>query len=103
MKADYELEFYEKVMASYAKNCQDKGNLEICRCHLLIELMEILKETKNKEFVKNTLLVINSLYGNCPPDLYDSVGTDIDNLTSEEKETLIPHFKIEFNHAGGVL
>ena len=90
-------------MTLYVDNCPDKDKLEICRCHLLIKLMEVLRETNNKEFVKNTLLVINSLYGNYPPDYYNSVGSDIADLTSEEKETLIPYFKIEFKHIGGVL
>ena len=103
MKADYETEFYDKVITLYVENCPDKDKLEICRCHLLIKLMENLKETNNREFVKNTLLVINSLYGNCPPDSYNSVGYDIEDLTSEEKEILIPHFKRELNHVGGML
>ena len=64
----------------------------------IIKLMRSLKYRKNKEFIKNSLLFVLSLFSDedKPPDFYCNIGNDIRNATDKEHKEIIFELKKEF-------
>ncbi len=62
----------------------------------IIELMEKLKDNKDKELARNALIVLLSLCDDVPPDLFHNLGTDIEKLSEEERIKVLKKLKESF-------
>lgn len=93
---DYELDYYIKIVEFFQSNNLDRSTIEIWKSKSLIELMKILKRTKNKEFVKNALIFMLSLFEHIPPDLYNNSGISTEILNNKDKESYLSILKTEF-------
>lgn len=93
-----DFEFYAEKIEQF-QNLKDHGNdieLEIWRCNLLIELMENLKIAGNQDLVKNTIVLILTLYYEDSIKNYNSVGKNALELTRAEKIAYLAIIKNEF-------
>jgi hypothetical protein len=93
---DYELDFYIKIIEFFQSNDVDRETTEIWKNKSLIELMKVLKRTKNKEFVKNAILLIISLFEHIPPDIYNNKGVNTEIMKEKDKESYLSILKTEF-------
>jgi hypothetical protein len=85
---DSELAYYLKIIEFFQNQTQDPESIELWKNKSLIELMKVLKRTKNKLLVRNALLIIISLFEHLPPDLFNNKGINANLLNKEEKATL---------------
>ena len=93
---EYELEFYSRIFNYFQKSNFDYKKTEIWKSKTLIELMEILKRTKNRVFVANAIILLISLFEDNPPDIYNNLGDDVNQISKEEREILKAELKNEF-------
>jgi len=94
---DYsELDYYSDIIEFFQNPNVNKETIEIWKDKSLIELMKVLERTSRKEFVKNAILVILSLFDEHPPDIYTSRGTNVNSLDNGEKGSYLSVLKTEF-------
>jgi len=93
---EYELEYYDKILEFFQNRDNNMETAEIWRSKTIIELMKVLERTKNREMVKNALLLIISLYQELPPDGYNDRGVNSDSLDDEQKALFLSELKSEF-------
>ncbi|MFW9936803.1 MAG: hypothetical protein ACFFD5_04095 [Candidatus Thorarchaeota archaeon] len=93
---DMELDYYLKIVEFFQSNNVDQDAIEIWKNESFIELMKVLKRTKNKEFVKNALILIISLFGHVPPDLFNNRGISTNILNEKDKASYLSILKTEF-------
>ena len=89
-----DFEFYAEKIEQF-QNLKDHGSdeeLEIWRCNLFMELMENLKIAGNQDLVKNTLVLILTLYHEDSINQYNSTGkvvADLDEAAKLQFEAII--------------
>ena len=93
---DFELAYYIKIIDFFQSNNIDRDKIEIFKSKSLIELMKVLKRTKNKEFVTNAILLIISLFEHESPDLFNIRGIKAEILNEKDKESYLSILKAEF-------
>jgi len=91
-----EEELYEKIINMFLKEGEKPNIKEIMKSKSIIELMEKLKDNKNKELARNALVVLLSLYDDFPPDLFHNLGTDIEKLSEEDRIEALKKLKETF-------
>jgi len=89
-------ELYEKIINMFLKEGEKPNLKEIMKSKSIIELMEKLKDNKNKELARNALVVLLSLYDDFPPDLFHNLGTDIEKLSEEDRIEALKKLKETF-------
>ncbi len=96
---DAELSCYIKLIDCYLKNQKDYFKKQLCKNKSIIKLMRCSDyKKKNKESIKNSLIFVLSLFEdeNKPPDLYSTIGKDIEATTDKEQNVIISILKKEF-------
>jgi len=93
---DFELNCYLKIIENFQDHRTNRETRVIFMNHSLIELMKIFKRTKNREMVANAIILILSLFEEMPPDNYNNLGVNIDEIPYKDKHNLIEHLKEEF-------
>ncbi len=94
-----EMNCYMRIFDCFSKVKDQVEGKEKCRDRYLVKLMSALKIKEDKNFARNALLLIQSLYDGeeKPADIYENLGKDAnDSLNSKEKEALISELKTEF-------
>ena len=91
-----ELDYYSNIIDFFQNPKENKETIEIWKDKSFIELMKVLERTSRKEFVKNAILLILSLFDEHPPDLYTSRGTNVNSLDNGEKRSYMSVLKTEF-------
>ena len=61
-------------------------------------LMDGLKSTHNKELAKNALILLLNLYDDYPPDLFSTLGDEIEALSDEDRDEAMDKLKDIFLH-----
>jgi len=89
-------ELYEKIINIFLKEGEKPNIKEIMKSKSIIELMEKLKNNKDKELARNALVVLLSLYDDFPPDLFHNLGTDIEKLSEEDRMEALKKLKESF-------
>jgi len=89
-------ELYEKIINIFLKEGEKPNIKEIMKSKSIIELMEKLKNNKDKELARNALVVLLSLYDDFPPDLFHNLGTDIEKLSEEDRIEALKKLKESF-------
>ena len=93
---DIELDYYQNIIDYFENKQIDRVSTEIWKSKTYIKLMKVLERTQNKEYVRNAILMILSLFEDKPPDFYNNQGTDSNSLNSEERKSLKTILKSEF-------
>lgn len=93
---NFEFDYYVSIIEFFQNQNVNKETIEIWKSKSLIELMKILERSSRKEFVKNAILVILSLFDENLPDIYNSRGTNVNSLDNGEKRSYISILKTEF-------
>ena len=93
---NYELDYYSNIIEFFQNPNVNKETIELWKNNSFIELMKVLERTSRKEFVKNAILLIISLFEEYPPDIYTSRGTNVNSLDNGEKRSYIDVLKMEF-------
>ena len=93
---NFELDYYLSIIDFFQNQNTDRETTEIWKNKSLIELMKVLKRTRKKEFVKNAIIIILSLFDKMPPDICNSRGTKVNSLTNGEKLSYVNILKSEF-------
>lgn len=83
-----EMNCYERIINSFLNNKNDLNQREYAKNHSIVKLIKSSKCRNNKNFIKNALILVLSLYDEEPADLYCSYGNDIDSCTEIEKKAL---------------
>ncbi len=92
-----ESEFYMEILEKYSKICDDEDEKLIGVCQKIVELMEILRITNDKQLVKNALIFILSLFDLDHVVEFKSSGDHTSNyISNQEKEKLISILEEEF-------
>ena len=92
---NYELDYYLSIIEYFQNKDTNRETTEIWKNKSFIQLMKVLKRTRNKEFVKNAIILILSLFDKMPPDFYSSRGIQVNSLTNSEKLTYVNLLKSE--------
>ncbi len=88
-----ELNCYTKILNIFLKVGDDERLKDIWKSRAMLKLMEKLKTHKNKNVVKNALIILLSLFEDVPADLFDSVGSDLENISEKERQEVILKLK----------
>jgi len=93
---NYELDYYLSIIEFFQNQDTNEETTEIWKNKSFIQLMRVLKRTRNKEFVKNAIILILSLSDRMPPDTYNNRGIKVNSLTNSDKISYINLLKSEF-------
>jgi hypothetical protein len=93
---DYELDYYLSIIDFFQNQDTNRETTEIWKNKSFIQLMKVLKRTRRKEFVKNAIILILSLFDELPPDSYNNKGIKVNSLESEDKLSYVNLLKSEF-------
>ena len=93
---NYELDYYIGIIDFFQNQNTNRETTEIWKNKSLIELMKVLKRTRNKEFVKNAIILILSLFEEIPPDSYNNRGMKANSLSNSDKVSYVNLLKSEF-------
>lgn len=91
-----EYDYYSKIIEFSQNQNVNKETVELWKNKSFIELMKVLERSCQKEFVKNAILIILSLFEEHPPDIYSSLGKNVDSLNNGDKMSYITLLKTEF-------
>ena len=89
----YEDEIYQSMLDLFFEGKKKPELKDILQHRSIVKLMSRLKNNKNKELAKNALIVMLSLFDDYPADLFDSIGTDLETLSEEEREGAMEKLK----------
>jgi hypothetical protein len=92
-----EVDCYTKIINLFLKIGKDPISIETWKDKAILKIMNMLKDPKNKRWVKNALIILLSLFDDKPPDLYSNLGKKVKNLSNEETEQVISKLKDEFS------
>jgi hypothetical protein len=95
---DYELDYYLSIIDFFQNQNANPETTELWRNKSFIQLMKVLKRTKKKEFVKNAIILILSLFDELPPDSYNNRGIQPNLLTNSDKLSYVNILKSEFGN-----
>jgi len=93
---NYELEYYLNIIDFFQNQNTIKKTTEIWKNKSFIELMSVLKRTSKKEFVKNAIILILSLFDEMPVDMYNNKGIKVNSLTNGDKQSYVNILRSEF-------
>jgi len=93
---DFEMNYYLKIIDYFQKDGINKENTEIWKNQSFIELMKLLEHKKNEDLVTNSIILMLSLFEDFPPDTYNTRGVDINQISNEERKSLIAGLEEEF-------
>jgi len=94
---DFEIECISKIWDYYYKKILGHECQDISISFLLIKLMDVLKESENKDLITKALLLTISFFHHIPSgDIYDHRGIDIEILPRRPKKEAIELLRQEF-------
>jgi len=91
-----ELDYFLSIIDFYQNQNTNKETAELWKDKSFIELMNVLKITRKKEFVKNAIILILSLIDQMPPDTYNKGGIKANSLINGDKLSYVNILKSEF-------
>lgn len=95
-KNDFELECISKIWDYYYKKVVNHKRVEVPISFLLIKLMDVLKQTNDKELITKALLITISFFRNVPADLYNKRGIEICLLPKKYRKKALLLLRQEF-------
>ena len=94
---ELEMICYDRILQVF-NNQKEMGReeLKLWKHKTIIKIMEIWNDTRNMNLVRNSLILMISLFGNIPPDIYNNRGININLLSEEDRNVLVDQLKGEF-------
>ncbi len=91
------MDCYDKIL-KYFENIQerDRDEIRLWKTRALIKIMEFWENTKNDTLLRNSTILLISLFESIPPDIYNNRGVDINLLSNEDRKLLAEELKFEF-------
>ncbi|MBD3198287.1 MAG: hypothetical protein GF317_24775 [Candidatus Lokiarchaeota archaeon] len=80
-----ETEFLTKVIERYTEVNEDPVEKELLKSHSIRELMEILPNVEDKEFLNEAMPILLSLFDDNCVDPFGRCSKDVENLSHTEK------------------
>ena len=96
---NFELDYYLSIIDFFQNQNGIKETTEIWKNKSFIELMNILKRSSRRMFVKNAIILILSLFDEMPADRYTNKGIKVCSLTNGDKQSYVNILMSEFNNA----
>ena len=96
---NFELDYYLSIIDFFQNQNGIKETTEIWKNKSFIELMNILKRSSRRMFVKNAIILILSLFDEMPADRYTNKGIKVSSLTNGDKQSYVNILMSEFNNA----
>ncbi|NVM17135.1 MAG: hypothetical protein HWN80_05415 [Candidatus Lokiarchaeota archaeon] len=93
---NHELDYYLSIIDFFQNQSANEETTEIWKNKSFIQLMKVLKRTRDKEFVKNAIILILTLFDKIPPDIYNNRGIKANSLTNSDKLSYVNLLKSEF-------
>ncbi len=90
-----DLDYYYDILEQYQQIFKTEKDKDIWKYRVYMQLMELLIDKNNITLVRNSILLILSLFENLPPDHYNNHGININSITKAEKKILISNLKEE--------
>ncbi|MHA1914130.1 MAG: hypothetical protein ACW986_10325 [Promethearchaeota archaeon] len=94
--ANSEMKCYQIIFDSFQSEKVNRDRLELWKNRALIKLMKLLENKRNRIVVTNAIILLLSLCEDIPPDNYNRLGVDINNISKREKKSLLADLKNEF-------
>ena len=97
---DWEARLYSDIMEQAFYVLNDYDDRFIWKCHIIIDLMDILKESVKESIklvIKNALILLLSIFEDYYIDLLDSKSVEFDEISNQEKDILINTLKSEIS------
>lgn len=91
-----ELDFILKIWDYYYEKIDNQEHKEIPISLLLIKLMKILRQTKNKPLIKKALLITISFFHDVPTGFYENRGIEMGLLPQKYKKRALSLLRQEF-------
>ena len=91
-----EYDYYSSIIEFSQNQNVNEETVELWKNKSFIKLMKVLERSSRKEFVKNAILLILSLFEEKPPDMYSRLGKNVDSLINSDKNSYISLLKTEF-------
>ena len=95
---DWEAKLYSDIMEQAFDVLNDYNDRFIWKCHIIIDLMDILKESVNESIklvITNALILLLSIFEDFYIDSLDSKSVEFDEISNIEKDLLINILKSE--------
>ncbi len=95
---DWETKLYSDIMEQAFDVLNDYNDRFIWKCHIIIDLMDILKESVNESIklvITNALILLLSIFEDFYIDSLDSKSVEFDEISNIEKDLLINILKSE--------
>ena len=93
---NFELDYYLNIINFSQNQNKNRETVEIWKDKSFIEWMKVLKLTRKKEFVTNSIILILSLIDQMPPDTYNKEGIKVNSLISGDRRSYITILQSEF-------
>lgn len=90
-----DVEYYDNILKYFQNRLDGKQSVEIWKNKIYMKLMHLLGKTENIMLVRNSILLILSLFENLPPDLYNNRGFRFNKLKNKDKRKVISNLKQE--------
>ncbi len=81
--------YLEYILNDFSTVLDDRDKEFIWKCEKIIELMDILKVTNNRDLVRKILITILSLSENYNSEFNMAKVLDLENISEYEREVLI--------------
>jgi hypothetical protein len=90
------VDYYDQILQFFHNKPPKKRDVEIWKNQTYVKLMEALKKTKDKQKIRNSIILLLSLFEDLPPDILNTRGDESKNLKKEEKKKLVSLLKEEY-------
>ena len=94
---ELEIDCYEKILKYFnQRKDMKRDDFRLWKNLSLVKIMEVWNRTRNITLVRNSLILMISLFENLPPDIYNNRGIDINRCSRKDRESLVSSLKDEF-------
>ena len=90
-----DLDYYNNILNQYNDISLDKQERDILKYRIYMNLMDLLADPKNTTLVKNSILLMLSLFEDIPPDFYNNQGLKVNKLSRKDRKILFSNLKGE--------
>jgi hypothetical protein len=91
---NYEEELYNEIVQKYIQSEKQK---ELWKNRIYIRLMNDFEKINNPKVIKNAIILMLSLFENIPPDIYNTRGKKIEEISMEKKEVILKQLRKEYS------
>ncbi|TFF97614.1 MAG: hypothetical protein EU541_07990 [Promethearchaeota archaeon] len=84
-----ELNCYDVILKYFQNNSDSPSERELWKNKAYLKLIELWKKGKiDTQNTRNSMILLLNLFGNVPPDIFNSRGRSLNRVESENKQKL---------------